>query len=191
MDKTSLKNLCSRAWSLKALALIANGCPARVSPLAASAGCGRTAMSASVAHLVAMNLLERNPGAGHPLRSEFRLTYSGQAVAEWAAELDSLLRKPTDSLLYRGKWALPVVAALDPVQRYSALKKQLPPVTDRALVICLAKLMDQCWIRRFVCVQSTPPSVSYETLTKGRLVHQHVQLLPTLIVTEQCKSRHL
>jgi len=68
MDKLYLVNLCSRSWALTALQLIERGTSARVSPLAAAAGCGRTAMSASVSHLLEMGLLERNPGAGHPMR---------------------------------------------------------------------------------------------------------------------------
>lgn len=184
MDKTSLIHLCSRAWSLKALGLIADGCPARVSPLAARAGCGRTAMSASVSHLITMGLLERNPGSGHPLRAEYRLTPLGQLVAEWASALDKMLIQPVDNALYRGKWVLPVVSTLDPVQRYSSMKRQLPPLTDRALSICLGKMIERRWVKRLVCRQSVPPSVSYETLAKGRMVHDHLLLLPAPLMTE-------
>ncbi len=178
MDKTSLVKLCSRSWSLKALALINGGCPARVSPLAAAAGCGRTAMSASISHLQTLALLERNPGSGHPLRPEFRLTRKGHALAEWAFELDCLLPAPNDNILYRGKWALPVISTLDPVQRYSQLKRQLPPVTDRALSICLGRLVARRWVKRQVDSNSSPPAVSYCTLNKGRKLHNHVLLLP-------------
>lgn len=178
MDKLDLVNLCSRTWSLKALALMAADCPARVSPLAAQAGCGRTAMSDSVSHLVALQLLERNPGRGHPLRPEYRLTPLGQATAQWALALDSMVSDPLDQLLCRGKWALPVVSTLNPVQRYSAMKKQLAPVTDRALSICLGKLTAQNWVARQVCSRSAPPSVSYLTVGKGRELHEHLLLMP-------------
>ena len=56
MDNIYLVKLCSRTWSLYALHLIAGGVPARVSPLAAAAGCGRTAMGSAVAQLVDMGL---------------------------------------------------------------------------------------------------------------------------------------
>ncbi|MEM6987990.1 MAG: transcriptional regulator, partial [Pseudomonadota bacterium] len=81
MDNLFLVKLCSRAWSLPALAAIAQGVPARVSPLAAALGSGRTAMGSAVAQLLELGLLETNPGFGHPLRPEFRLTPSGQGLA--------------------------------------------------------------------------------------------------------------
>ena len=135
-------------------------------------------MSASVNHLQELRLLERNPGHGHPLRPEYRLTPVGRAVAVWAAELDSLLITPADNVLYRGKWALPVVSGLDPVQRYSEIKRALPALTDRALSICLTRLVDCQWVKRQVDSQSLPPAVSYHTLNKGAVVHEHLQLLP-------------
>ncbi len=173
-----LVKLCSRGWSLKALALLAAGCPARVSPLAASAGCGRTAMGATVAHLVTLNLLERNPGYGHPLRAEYRLTVAGELVSQWALQLEQLLPGAEDSRIIRGKWVLPVISTLDPDKRYSTVKKILSPVTDRALSACLGRLTEQRWIERTVSVQSTPPAVSYRTLEIGHAIHQHVVLLP-------------
>jgi DNA-binding HxlR family transcriptional regulator len=180
MDKTQLVNLCARTWSLKALALMASGCPARVAPLASTAGCGRTAMGASVAHLQMLGLLERNPGRGHPLRPEYRLTASGHTVAAWALELDRLLASPAEFLLCRGKWVLPVISTLDPEQRYSDMKRELAPVTDRALSNCLGKLVQQRWVSRLVDGKSAPPTVRYRTFAKGRRLHQHLLLLPSL-----------
>jgi len=92
MDKKRIVKLCSRSWSLTALGLMADGVSGRVSPLAAAAGCGRTSMGASVEHLVDLGLLERNPGHGHPLRPEYRFTEQGAYVADWALELDSIVK---------------------------------------------------------------------------------------------------
>ena len=179
MDKTWLVNICTRGWSLKALALMAAGCPARVSPLAAAAGCGRTAMGASVSQLVALGLLQRNAGHGHPLRPEYCLTSLGEAVASWALTLDGLVPQPEDNQMLRAKWALPVISTLNANARYSVVRKKLSPVSDRALSICFGRLAERQWIERIVCVESTPPAVSYHTLDLGELVHQHVQLLPS------------
>ena len=110
MDKHQLVNLCSRTWSLTALSLIAHGVSCRVSPLAAAAGCGRTSMSASVEHLISLGLLERNPGHGHPLRPEYRLTPGGVYVAEWAKGLINLVKSDQDQSLLRNKWSLPLIS---------------------------------------------------------------------------------
>lgn len=179
MDKTWLVNLCTRGWSLKALALLAAGCPARVSPLAAAAGCGRTAMGASVSQLVVLGLLQRNEGYGHPLRPEYCLTSLGEAVASWALTLDRLVPQPEDNQILRGKWALPVISTLNANARYSVVRKKLSPVSDRALSICFNRLTERHWIERKVCVESAPPAVSYHTLDLGQQVHQHVLLLPS------------
>ncbi len=179
MDKQWLVNLCTRGWSLKALALLADGCPARVSPLAVAAGCGRTAMGDTFKHLVALGLLQRNPGYGHPLRPEYRLTTIGEAVAAWAISLDRLLPEPEDNQIVRSKWALPVISALDSNKRYSAVRKKLSPVSDRALSQCFSRLAQRHWIERIVCADSAPPAVSYRTLDLGAAVHQHVLLLPS------------
>jgi DNA-binding HxlR family transcriptional regulator len=182
MDKTPLVNLCSRGWSLRTLALLADGCPARVSPLASRAGCGRTAMGATVAHLVALGLLENNPGYGHPLRAHYRLTAMGEILAQWALMLEQLLPGAQHREVVRGKWVLPVIGNLTRDQRYSSLKKELSPVTDRALSACLGRLSEHQWIERAVSVESAPPAVSYRTLEIGQAVHEHVLRLPQPII---------
>lgn len=177
MDKQHLVNLCSRTWSLTALGLMAGGVSGRVSPLAAAAGCGRTSMSASVEHLVLLGLLENNPGHGHPLRPEYRFTDQGASIAEWALELDSIVRSDGEKALVRNKWSLPLVSCMPDEVRYSEIRRQLVPVTDRALSVGLSKLTDNRWIRRKVNGSSSPPLVSYSTLSAGKKVHNHLLLL--------------
>ena len=81
MDIKSLVNLTSRAWCLNILALMATGTPGRQAPLLAATSASRTSFAASLEHLFQLNLLERNPGHGHPLRPEFRLTRTGAEYA--------------------------------------------------------------------------------------------------------------
>ena len=178
MDSLFLVKLCSRAWSLPALAAIAQGVPARVSPLAAALGSGRTAMGSAVAQLVELGLLETNPGFGHPLRPEFRLTPSGQGLARWAMELDALVDSDEDWTVLRGKWSLAVLRDLTEERRYSDLRMRLVPVTDRALTQCLRKLSARKWIERRVSVTSAPPVVRYAPIAAGEQLIGHLQSLP-------------
>lgn len=172
-----LVKLCSRSWALTTLGLMAGGVSGRVSPLAAAAGCGRTSMSASVEHLVGLGLLEKNPGYGHPLRPEYRLTSRGQAVAEWALELESIIKSDREKALLRNKWSLPLISCIPDEVRYSDIRRQLVPVTDRALSSSLVRLADCRWISRKVAASMSPPIVSYRVLNAGKKVHDHLQLL--------------
>lgn len=174
MDKQQLVNLCSRTWALTALGLMADGVSGRVSPLAAAAGCGRTSMSASVEHLVVLGLLESNPGHGHPLRPEYRLTYRGASIAEWALELDSIVKSDGEKALLRNKWSLPLVSCIPDEVRYSEIRRQLVPVTDRALSASLGRLTDNSWVKRNVRGDISPPIVSYRILNAGKKVHNHI-----------------
>lgn len=177
MDKPKLVNLCARTWSLTALSLMANGVSPRISPLAASANCGRTAMGASVEHLVALGLLERNPGHGHPLRPEFRLTADGEFMADWAAALTGMMKSDVDKALLRSKWSLPLINCLPEEKRYSDLRRELVPVTDRALSNCLKQLTNNSWVNRTVENNLSPPTVIYGTTRRGRKVYAHLMVL--------------
>ena len=174
MNKKRLVNLCSRGWALTALQLMARGESGRISPLAAAAGCGRNSMSASVEHLVVLGLLEKNPGYGHPLRPEYRFTERGAIIAEWALELNSIVKSDEEKALVRNKWSLPLVSCIPDEVRYSEIRRQLVPVTDRALSAGLSKLIDNRWIRRNVNGNISPPIVSYRTLSTGKKLHNHL-----------------
>jgi DNA-binding HxlR family transcriptional regulator len=180
MDNQFLVKLCSRTWALTSLRLIAQGTSARVSPLAAAAGCGRTAMSASVAHLIELGLLEKNPGYGHPMRPEFRLTAAGEAVAAWAADLYSMVDGEHDRSILRGKWSLPLLSCLPQQTRYSELRRELAPVSDRALSNCLGQLTERNWVARVVSTDTSPPSVSYCAIDAGLILHRQLRQLPVV-----------
>ncbi len=180
MDKTELVKLCSRTWSLTVLRLLAEGVPGRTSPLAAAAGCGRTAMQASVVHLVELGLLENNPGLGHPLRASYRLTGTGERVACWSLSLHGMVIPGTDQLVLRSKWSLPLISCLPVETRYGELRRQLEPVTDRALSLCLSQLTQRRLVSRRVSTAHAPPAVSYRLSNVGNRIHGHLQALATV-----------
>ena len=84
MDISEIVNVASRAWALPILNCLHGGVPGRQAPLLAATGAGRTAFAQSIGHLIEIGLVERNPGHGHPLRPEFRLTEAGKAARDYA-----------------------------------------------------------------------------------------------------------
>lgn len=103
MDIKFLVNVTSRAWALPILAGLHDGVPGRQAPLLTATGASRTAFAQSMDHLIGIGLLERNPGHGHPLRPEFRLTKQGAGVAELASK----------SSICRGMKSGPASAVMD------------------------------------------------------------------------------
>ncbi|MDU8943953.1 winged helix-turn-helix transcriptional regulator [Ovoidimarina sediminis] len=174
MDIKTLVNLTSRAWSLKILALLEAGLPGRQAPLLAATDAGRTAFAASLDHLVELGLLERNPGHGHPLRPEFRLTPAGCAAAAIARRI--LNAVPDEPALLRRSWTVPILALTDRPQRFSTLKTMLTPITDRALSTSLRSLEENAWLRRDIDLSTRRPFPIYRAVNTGHDVAAAIRL---------------
>ena len=174
MDIKLLVKVTSRAWSLKILALMHTGTPGRQAALIAACGAGRTAFAQSLSHLVDLGLVERNPGYGHPLRPEFRLTSLGIAVAKMAARIEGAVIEPAEQILLRRTWTVPVLSVLQTPRYFGEIKRELGVVTDRALSQSLKHLQEQRWIERKVDVDFRPPRPRYLLGTIGAQIGQAV-----------------
>ncbi len=170
MDIEALVNLTARAWSLDILAHLNRGVPGRQAPLIAATGAGRTAFGDSLAHLMALGLLERNPGHGHPLRPEFRLTSEGVRLAAMADQVLATAEESGSMALLRKRWTLPVLSVTRKPRRFSEVRQALRPVTDRALSQSLVRLEDVAWIRRDVDLSSRPMRPRYATIGTGAAI---------------------
>ena len=106
MDIKDLVNLTSRAWALTILARMQEGVPGRQAPLLVATGAGRSAFALSMDHLIEIGLVERNPGHGHPLRPEFRLTEAGARAAPLAKGIEGAAGRAHHRLL-RKSWTVP------------------------------------------------------------------------------------
>ena len=108
MDIKLFVNITSRAWAVPILSNLHTGIAGRQAPLLAATGASRTAFTQSMDHLISMGLLERNPGYGHPLRPEFRLTQLGVTAAAIANKIQNVSTDEDQDLLRRS-WTLPVL----------------------------------------------------------------------------------
>ncbi|PID79280.1 transcriptional regulator, partial [bacterium DOLZORAL124_64_63] len=160
MDIKLFVNITSRAWALPILWSLHEGVPGRQAPLLAATGASRTAFAQSMNHLIAIGLLERNPGYGHPLRPEFRLTQSGIRAAAIAHKIQAVSAKEDQDLLRRS-WTVPVLTLLSAPNQFNEIKRNLQPITDRALSLSLKSMEDRNWVSRSVDTIARPPKPLY------------------------------
>ena len=169
MDIKLIVNITSRAWSLPILACLSEGTPGRQAPLLKATGATRTAFAQSLDHLTKLGLLERNPGHGHPLRPEFRLTPKGAEVAFLAQKIDRLA-EASDKQLLRKAWTLPVLTSLKEPRYFGDIRRTLDPITDRALSQSLRTMEDRSWVHRAVDASARPPRPIYSSINLGQKI---------------------
>lgn len=169
MDIRTFVNITSKAWAMPILSNLHAGVAGRQAPLLAATGAGRTAFGQSLNHLIALGLLERNPGHGHPLRPEFRLTPQGVTAAAIAHRIHSVADEGDQDLL-RKSWTLPVLTALHAPSYFNQVKRSLLPITDRALSHSLKSMEERNWVARQVDETARPPRPLYSAINTGRAI---------------------
>ena len=153
------------------LSSLHSGVSGRQAPLLAATGAGRTAFAQSMDHLIELGLLERNPGYGHPLRPEFRLTRLGSEVAAIADKVHKAATEK-DWPLLRRSWTLPVLTSLHEPSHFTDIKRYLPTITDRALSQSLKSMETRNWVCRNVDGAARPPRSIYSAVNTGGLISQ-------------------
>jgi len=176
MDISLLVNISSKAWALKILALLDSGVAGRQAPLLAATKASRPAFAASLKHLAELELLEKNPGHGHPLRPEFRLTSKGEIAAAMAGRI--LRAAPDEDALtiLKRSWSVPILALAGAPTRYSTIKSGLGKITDRALSQSLFFLEKQAWLVREMNVSERAAFPTYHAIEKGAEINQAIQI---------------
>lgn len=169
MDINLLVNICSRAWAMPILNAMATGTPGRQARLIAATGAGRTAFAQSMEHLLEMGLVERNPGHGHPLRPEFRLTDRGKKIGAMAKEIFAFMPDGEKELI-RKSWVLPLISMLTMHQHFNDIARALYPITDRALSQTLKLVEEAGWVERSIEAGSRPPRSVYSLSERGRKI---------------------
>lgn len=171
MDIKIFVNITSKAWAIPILSRLHSGIAGRQAPLLAATGAGRTAFAQSMDHLIEIGLVERNPGYGHPLRPEFRLTQLGIKAAAIAQKIHDNSTEEDQPLLRRS-WTLPVLTSLHTASHFSEIKRSLPMITDRALSQSLKSMEARNWVCRSVDGVARPPRSIYSAANRGALISQ-------------------
>ena len=171
MDISLVVNITAKAWALPILWNLDAGVPGRQAPLLAATGANRTAFGQSLNHLIQLGIIERNPGYGHPLRPEFRLTKLGETAARMASRIRAATGDEKNRLLRRA-WTVPILSQLAEPNNFGAFKRQLPMITDRALSQSLKLLETHDWVVRDVDVAARPPKPIYYAINEGVLISQ-------------------
>lgn len=169
MDIKAFVNTTSRAWAIPILSSLHAGIAGRQAPLLAATGASRTAFAQSMDHLISIGLLERNPGYGHPLRPEFRLTQLGASAAAIAHKIQSVTAKEDQDLLRRS-WTLPVLTTIHRPSHFNDIKRNLRTITDRALSQSLKAMETRSWVQRSVDEAARPPRSIYRAMNTGGLI---------------------
>jgi DNA-binding HxlR family transcriptional regulator len=149
-------------WAPPALVLLADREGARFVELERKLGVGRASLRRALDALIELGYAAPNPGYGHPLRPEYRITRAGSDAAAFvrravqSSERDTLLRK----------WSVPVLVELREPRRFSELRAALPAVTPRALALALRDLERARLVRREV-LPTRPPSTVYRATPRG------------------------
>jgi DNA-binding HxlR family transcriptional regulator len=169
MDIKFFVNVTSRAWALPILSNLHAGIAGRQAPLLAATGASRTAFAQSMDHLIKMGLLERNPGYGHPLRPEFRLTQIGVTFAAIANKIQSVSADEDQDLLRRS-WTLPVLSTLHAPNHFNDIKRNLRTISDRALSQSLQSMEVRNWVHRSVDEAARPPRSIYSAVNTGGMI---------------------
>jgi len=123
-------------------------------------------------HLIEIGLVERNPGHGHPLRPEFRLTQLGMSASATTHKLYQAAGAEGQDLLRRS-WTLPILATLHTACHFNDVKRRLPiKITDRALSQSLKLMEGRQWVQRRINSAERPPRSLYRAINTGALISQ-------------------
>ena len=171
MDIISFVNITSRAWSLPILSSLHEGVPGRQAALLKATGASRTAFAQSLQHLIEIGLLERNPGHGHPLRPEFRLTPLGVEMAGLANKILKATEASDQDLLRRA-WTVPILTSLRQPNYFNDIKRSLTPITDRALSQSLKSMEQRNWVQRRIHDTARPPRTLYQAINLGQEISE-------------------
>jgi DNA-binding HxlR family transcriptional regulator len=176
MDINLIVKISARAWSLRILALLHEGVAGRQAALLKATQAGRTAFAQSLHHLIDLKLLERNPGHGHPLRPEYRLTPAGVNAAAMASRIAHVAPDEPDAILLRRAWTLPVLTVSPKPCSFTDIKTSLPAISDRALSQTLKQLQGHNWLMRQVDTKAHPLRAKYHATNAGMQINKAVSL---------------
>jgi len=135
--------LSSGRWLIPILAHMSREGGGRFGALVRRLDISRSVLSSHIDTLEKLGWLSRNPGHGHPLRPEYRLSSRGAALARWSMQVLEQGERVGVNPRLLGRWSLPLMFELKPAPKsFSILERALVPVTPRALSLALQQLQE-------------------------------------------------
>jgi DNA-binding HxlR family transcriptional regulator len=162
-------------WSIPLVAGLRDLGGARFVHLVHALGVGRETLRQTLDALIDAQVVERNPGHGHPLRPEYVLTPRGATLAPACATLLAALRAEGLEDVGLRKWSIPVVLELAVDRRFGALRDALG-ASPRALSLALRALAEAKIVERRVA-PGYPPSTTYRLTETGRRIRRAAEPL--------------
>lgn len=151
LSNDDVRRLSSKRWLAPILAQMAGESGSRFAALARTLQISKSVLSDHLDALETFGWIVRNPGHGHPLRPEYRLTVEGALIAQHCTRIAQARNRL--GIHDFGRWSLPIIAELVPGPlRFTALQRRLGPVTPRALSLGLTQLAGSRLIERFTDV---------------------------------------
>lgn len=165
-----LVDLVHHRWNVPVLAHLQMHSGGKFVSLSNALQVSRASLSASLEDLMAMGLVRKNTGHGHPLRPEYLLTEFGEDIGQHCALLHKTIqRRKAADLAYR-KWTLPLVAAMgEEALRFNELKTALTDATPRAITLGLKSMVREKWAARTL-IDDYPPATAYALRPKGQQI---------------------
>lgn len=179
-----LPSLFHHRWAVPCLATLhVKGGGAKLVTLCKGLGASRASLQRTLATLIGIGLVRRNPGYGHPMRPEYILTVPGKQVAKVCVKLVRTLQRLDIEDVGARKWSLPVAHALATVGgRFNRLRAALEGITPRALSTALRDLQQAGLVERLL-VDDAPPRTEYRLTAAGRRLTPAVSSLAEVSAT--------
>jgi len=170
INLSALIDLVHHRWNIPIIAQIHARSGAKFVALANSLPISRSALSASLHDLIALGIVARNEGHGHPMRPEYILTTVGEQLGADCEELVRVVtRRHADDIAFR-KWTLPIVAAIgDQAVRFNEVRSALENASPRAITLTIKTLLSRKWITRNI-IDDYPPAAGYQLMATGRRI---------------------
>ncbi|WP_108810674.1 winged helix-turn-helix transcriptional regulator [Sphingorhabdus sp. Alg231-15] len=154
-------------WTIAILAAL-SGRGARFVEILNHVGLSRDSLSRALEQLIDAGWVIRNPGHGHPLRPEYLLTESGEALAQVASSIIRTQNRLEIPVKDMTRWTLPLVHVLAAGQtRFSGIERALPEASPRAVSLSLKATTAQRLVQRKV-LDGFPPTTEYLLAKNGK-----------------------
>ena len=148
-------------WDIAILALLYVSKGGKLVTIQKHFGISRGVLRVCLARLIEADLLIINTGYGHPMRPEYILTKKGESLGPFCDEMLKEGRKQNIEEVFQNRWSCPIIIRTGEQKiRFNELKKELVPVTSRALSSTVKFLNEIKCLRRDI-LDISPPSFSY------------------------------